>query len=249
MIELTAIYRHPVKALGTEPLPRIALRAGQGLPGDRVWALAHQKTAYDWAAPGWARCSAFLRGAHQPALMAVTAEGAPGGPITFRHPDRPDLTVDPGTPEGEAAFVAWADPLIAPGAPRPARLTPRIDRPMTDDPSITVSLLSDASRRALEQRAGRPLDRRRVRGNLWVDGLPPWAEVDLLGAELRLGEVRLKPVARIERCSAPQANPDTGRRDVDVCALLEEACGHRDFGLLAEVVAGGEIAVGDAVQA
>ncbi|MEM6441007.1 MAG: MOSC domain-containing protein [Pseudomonadota bacterium] len=249
MTQVTAIYRHPVKALGAEALEAVDLRPGETLPGDRVWALAHEKTDYDWASPGWARCSVFLRGAYLPTLMAVTAEGAPGGAITFRHPARPDLTVDPGTAEGEAAFVAWADPLVEAGRPRPARLTPAIGRGMTDHPDPLISVLSDASRRALGEHAGLALDRRRFRGNLWVDGLPPWGEFDLVGREISVGGARLRVVERIERCSATHADPQTGRRDVDLLALLERIGGHRDFGVFAEVLEGGPVRVGDGVAA
>lgn len=245
---LTAIHRHPVKALGTQALEAVTLRAGECLPGDRVWALAHDRTAFDWDAPAWTRCSVFLRGATIPALMAVTCAGAPGGPITFRHPDRPDLTVDPAAPEGEAALIAWADPLIPEGLPRPARLAAAPGRGMTDSPDPTVSILSDASRRALGAAAGRPLDRRRFRGNLWLDGLAPWAEFDLVGHEVQLGAARLRITERIGRCSATHADPETGRRDVDLLDLLERGQGHTDFGVFAHVVEGGPIALGDALR-
>ena len=245
---LTAIHRHPVKALGAQALTAVTLRAGECLPGDRVWALAHEKTAFDWDAPAWTRCSVFLRGATIPALMAVTADGAPGGPITFRHPERPDLTVDPATPEGEAALIAWTDPLIPEGLPRPARLAAAPGRGMTDSPHATVSILSDASRRALEAAAGRPLDRRRFRGNLWLDGLAPWAEFDLVGQDVRLGAARLRVTERIGRCSATHADPDTGRRDLDLLDLLDRGHGHTDFGVFAEVTVGGDVALGDALR-
>lgn len=245
---VTALYRHPVKALGAEALARTGLRAGECLPGDRVWALAHERTAFDWDAPAWTRCSVFLRGATIPALMAVTTEGAPGGPIAFRHPDRPELTVDPDTPEGEAALVAWADPLIPEGLPRPRRLARAPGRGMTDSPAPTVSILSDASLAALSARVGAPLDRRRFRGNVWVEGLAPWAEFDLVGREVRLGTARLRVTERIGRCSATQANPDTGRRDAETLRALEAGWGHEDFGVYAEVIADGEVALGDGLE-
>jgi len=120
---------------------------------------------------------------------------------------------------------------------------------MTDAPEPWISILSDASRRALGQHAGLELDRRRFRGNLWIDDLPPWGEFDLVGREIAAGGARLRVTERIERCSATHADPLTGRRDVDLLALLERIGGHRDFGVFAEVVEGGPVAVGDAVVA
>ena len=42
------------------------------------------------------------------------------------------------------------------------------------------------------------------------------------------------------------ANPETGRRDADTLGALD-ALGHQEFGLYAEVVAGGTIRCGDGV--
>lgn len=246
MARVSAIHRHPVKALGSEALPRVALEPGRTMPGDRVWALAHEKSRFDFDAPAWARCSTFLRGATFPSLMAVTAEGAPGGPITFGHPDLAPLTVDPGSTEGEAAFVAWADPLIPEGAPRPTRLAHAPGRGMTDQSAQWISILSDASLATLSQAAGRPMDRRRFRGNLWVEGLAPWEEQSWIGQDVRLGGCVLRVKEPIGRCSATHADPETGRRDVETLALLTALGQAENFGVFAEVIRGGEIALGDA---
>lgn len=248
MMRLSAIYRHPVKALGAEALASVRVEAGRTLPGDRIWALAHERSEFDFDAPAWTRCTTFLRGAMFPSLMAVTAKGAPGGPITFRHPDLPELTADPATAEGEAAVIAWAGPLIPEGRPRPARLAAAPGRGMTDQPAQWLSLLSDASLEDLSARMGRRLDRRRFRGNLWIEGAAPWAEFGWAGRELRLGPARLRVTEPIGRCSATMADPETGRRDADTLAALREAFGHEDFGVFVEVLEGGEIARGDALE-
>lgn len=242
---LTAIRRHPVKALGGESLVRVRLAPGETLPGDRVWALAHDRSRFDFDAPAWAPCTTFLRGAAFPRLMAAETEGAPPGPIRFRHPDRPELEADPATPEGEAALLAWAAPLIPEGAPRPARLAAAPGRGMTDCPEPWLSLLSDASLRALCESAGVAPDRRRFRGNLWIDGAAPWAEMAWEGRELTLGPVRLRVRGPIDRCSAILASPDTGARDADLLAVLERLRGAPDFGVFVDVLSGGEIAPGD----
>lgn len=245
MPRISAIHRHPVKALGSEALARVTLEAGRTMPGDRVWALAHEKSRFDFDDPQWTRCTTFLRGATFPSLMAVTAEGAPGGPITFRHPDLAPLTVDPATPEGEAAFVAWADALIPAGAPRPARLAHAPGRGMTDQPAQWLSILSDASLAAVAEAAGRPMDRRRFRGNLWLEDLAPWEETAWIGRTIRLGACTLKVTEPIGRCSATHADPETGVRDLDMLALLTSLGQAENFGVFAEVVEGGEIAPGD----
>ncbi|MEC9432976.1 MAG: MOSC domain-containing protein [Pseudomonadota bacterium] len=244
---LSAIHRHPVKALGADILTAIELAPGLTLPGDRAWALAHEKSRFDFDAPAWARCSTFLRGATFPSLMAVTVTAGPAG-LTFRHPEAGEVAADPATPEGEAALIAWTDRLIPAHAPRPARLAPCPGRGMTDNPNPWISILSDASLAELSARAGVAPDRRRFRGNLWIEGAAPWAEFDLVGRDIRLGGATLRVHERIERCSATHANPETGRHDADMLEILSSAYGHKDFGVFAEVLTGGPVAAGDRVE-
>ena len=54
-------------------------------------------------------------------------------------------------------------------------------------------------------------------------------------------------LAPITRCAATQVNPVTAQRDLDIVAALARAFGHVNMGVYAEVVTGGEIAVGDAL--
>ena len=48
---------------------------------------------------------------------------------------------------------------------------------------------------------------------------------------------------------ATTANPETGRRDAETLDALERGWGHQDFGVYAEVVAGGTVKVGDSFAA
>jgi hypothetical protein len=52
-------------------------------------------------------------------------------------------------------------------------------------------------------------------------------------------------VEPIGRCRATEANPDTGRRDANTLAALEDGWGHTQFGVYAMVRKGGRVAVGD----
>ncbi|PWJ18236.1 MOSC domain-containing protein [Jannaschia seohaensis] len=240
---LSAIWRHPIKSVGREQVARVALNAGQTLPGDRLWAVAHDASK---AVDGeWARCANFLRVATTPALMAIEA-GWEGDRLRLTHPERPPLTFDPET-EGPA-LIDWLAPLVPEGRAAPVRLVRApASRGMTDtaDPSITLGNL--ASHRVVEGRLGRPLSIHRWRCNLWIDGLAPWEEFDLIGKRLRLGGAVLEAFDRIERCRSTEANPETGRRDADVLSVLDEV-GHRDFSIGLTVVEGGEIALGDRLE-
>ena len=47
---VTEIWRHPVKSHGREALETVTLTAGQTMPGDRVWAVAHEASTADGSA-------------------------------------------------------------------------------------------------------------------------------------------------------------------------------------------------------
>jgi uncharacterized protein YcbX len=118
----------------------------------------------------------------------------------------------------------------------------------TDFEETHVSIASVPSRRALEELAGRPLEPIRFRMNLWLDGLEPWEDLDLVGREIEIGPARLRIIRRDARCNATAANPSTGARDVPVPALLKKTFGHTDFGIYAQVVRGGTVRRGDAAR-
>ena len=242
---ISALFRHPIKGLGAEPLSRADLCAQAVMPGDREWALAQEGTPINRAAPEWMPCAAFVRGAKAPTLMAVTARREGGGRFRLSHPRVPDIVFDPATGAGEAALIRWVRPLFPPARPAPAALVRLPGGGMTDSRSRTLTLLSDDSLAALSGRIGRPLDRRRFRGNIWVSGVPPWQELDLIGQEITLGGLSARVIRPVDRCRAPNGNPETGEEDCDVLGCLNREFGHPNFGVFVEVLTGGALAVGD----
>ncbi len=240
---LAHIVRHPIKAVGVEELEATTLTPGQPLPGDRAWAVAH---AAAQLGEGWVPKMNFLRGVSGPELMAIRAETGPDGRLTLTHPRADSLDFDPEA-EGDR-LVAWIAPLWPEGRPAPQRLVRAPQTGFCDIPDPWLSILSLVSLRVLSQRMGRDLSIHRFRGNLWLDGLAPWEEFDLVGHRLRIGGTLLAVRERITRCKATTANPDTGRYDADTLGALEEGWGHTDFGIYAEVLEGGPIRTGDAVE-
>ena len=101
----------------------------------------------------------------------------------------------------------------------------------------------------LEQEICHTLGIHRWRGNLWIDGWRPFAERDLIGQILTFGNVELRVTDHIGRCDATSADTGTGQRDLDMVATLERLYGHTEFGIFAEVVTGGDIAIGDRIAA
>ncbi|WP_136686109.1 MOSC domain-containing protein [Falsirhodobacter xinxiangensis] len=235
---LSRIFRHPIKAHGREELASVLLSEGACLPFDRHWAVAHEAAKLT---EGWNRCANFSRGAKAPALMAITCRlDESSRTITLHHPNRPDLTFRPD--DDPARFQDWVRPLMPEDRAQSARIV-SAGRGMTDSEFPSVSILSLSSLADLSAKMGTDLSIHRWRGNLWLDGLEPWAEWDMIGQEIVIGDAVLRIEERITRCRATMANPETGQIDADTLKGLSDHFGHRDFGVYATVIRGGRIAV------
>jgi len=119
-----------------------------------------------------------------------------------------------------------------------------------------ASLVSTASLDALGVAAGatRPVDGRRFRMTIGVDGIEPHAEDGWIGARVRLGGAVVAVREHVGRCAVTTLDPETGIRDLDTLGTI--AAYRADvptqeplpFGVWCEVIAPGPVAVGDPVE-
>ncbi len=244
MTTITTLLRHPLKSHGREALRQTTLTAGQSMPFDRLWAVAHEASKADGSM--WVPCANFSRVSKAPNLMAITSSlNEATGDLTLSHPDRPDLTFNPDT--GTDAFIAWVSPLVPQDRALPKRIIRLEGRGFTDSDFPSVTLCNHASHKAVETQLNQPLSIHRWRGNIWFETDAPWVEFDWLGKDVRIGDCVLTVRERTDRCLATTANPDTGMRDADTLAALD-TWGHQDFSVRAEVKQGGTIRVGDQIE-
>ncbi len=93
-------------------------------------------------------------------------------------------------------------------------------------------MINQARVQMLEDELGVPVDPLRFRGNLLVDGLEPFAELDMLGQVIEAPSgLRLKVTKRTVRCAATNVDPTTGERDLDIPWTIDKRLGHRDCGV------------------
>ena len=114
-----------------------------------------------------------------------------------------------------------------------------------DYPDSQLSIMNMATLRECSTVLGQPLNMDRFRGNLIVDGLPPWAEFGLAGWHYLVGEAEIEFTRPVRRCAATQVNPETGERDIPVNTLLADTFEHGYFGIYARVCKTGTIRRGD----
>ncbi|MDQ2067489.1 MOSC domain-containing protein [Xinfangfangia sp. CPCC 101601] len=241
------IFRHPIKAHGREELASVVLSAGGPMPLDRHWAVAHELSKFDPAAPAWTPCGHFQRGARTTAVMAITSRyDEATGLMQVQHPELPDLTFSPAT-EGPK-FIEWLAPISPTERFRPTALVSAPGHAMTDTDYPSVSLMNLASNADLGRYMGMELSIHRWRANFWLEGLAPWAEMSWIGKRLRMGEALLEVRELVPRCRSTTADPATGRVEGDTLDALRKHIGQQDFGVIAVVLEGGAITRGSNVE-
>jgi uncharacterized protein len=246
--QIASLYRYPVKGLSPESLPRVVMGVGQTFPADRRYAIENGPSGFDPTAPEWLPKSYFL--------MLMRNERLAGLQTHFE--DRTNLlTIAEGggvaaqgdleTAEGRTAIEQFFTTNFADDLKGPPKILSGNGHSFSDVARKVVSIINLASVAAIEGLVGQPVHPLRFRANLYVSGWPAWHEFDLLDQTLAIGDVRLKVVKRIVRCAAVNVDPESAARDLDIPHTLMRRFGHGDCGVYAEVIAGGTVAVGDAI--
>lgn len=119
-----------------------------------------------------------------------------------------------------------------------------------------ATLVSTGSLDALRAVAGGdgPVDGRRFRMTIGVDGVDPHAEDGWIGGRVRVGDAVVAVRAHVGRCAVTTRDPDTGIRDLDTLGAIAAYRGDVEtreplpFGVWCQVVQVGRVAVGDPVE-
>jgi len=247
---VSAIYRYPVKGLSPQPLARAELAPGATLPADRLYAIENGPSGFDPSAPAYFPKIRFLMLMRNERLaMLRTDFDAASHTLTVHAGGREAARGDLCNAEGRGAIEDFFARYCAADLRGQPRILSAQGHSFSDVAAKVVSIINLASVAAIENAVGAPVDPLRFRGNVYVDGWPAWHEFELLGRDIAIGKnARLKILKRIVRCAATNVDPVTSQRDMNIPATLLRTFGHGDCGVYAEVVAGGEIAAGDAIS-
>jgi uncharacterized protein YcbX len=246
---LRALYRYPVKGLSPEPLASVVLAAGETVPFDRAYAIENGPGRFDAAQPRHLSKTNFLMLMRNERLANLTSRFDDAThTLTLsrqgRQVARAELASALGRRLVEQFFAAYMEAELR----GPPKVVCAPGHSFSDVAAKCVHIVNLDSVRALERMLGLPVDPRRFRANLYLEGIEPWSELRWVGKSLHAGAVRLAVTKRTSRCAATNVDPATGVRDLGIPAALQRALGHADFGVYAVVEGGGEIGVGAAVQ-
>ena len=159
--------------------------------------------------------------------------------------------------EGRLVEGPWNDAL-ADYVGRPVRLarTEREGDGVDRGRLAGATLVSTGSLEAFREAAGEdgPVDGRRFRMTIGIEGVEPHGEDGWIGSQVRVGGATVAVREHVGRCAVTTLDPDRGVRDLDTLGTI---AGYRGdvqtreplpFGVWCEVVEPGRVAVGDPVE-
>ncbi|HEX5828389.1 MAG TPA: MOSC N-terminal beta barrel domain-containing protein [Candidatus Limnocylindrales bacterium] len=256
---VTRISIAPVKGLGLV-FPDAVQVARTGVVGDRRFAMLDR----DGRLANGKRLGPLVRirpevttdpDGTETLLLHLPDGSVVGGPVVLGDPVD---AVFYGAERPARPVLGPYDEVLSGAAGQPLRLVRMtadghgLDR--VDDGAVT--LLSQGALEAMAAAAGldAPVDARRFRMTFTIAGVPAHAEDAWLRRPVRIGEALVRPMGNVGRCAVTTQDPDTGIRSLDTLKLIAETRGHLPateplpFGVHAEVVRPGRVAVGDAVR-
>jgi uncharacterized protein len=221
LASVVEIWRYPVKSMAGERLDSCAV-TDRGLEGDRRWAFID----------------------HSPARAGKWFNIKQHAPLMTFHARLIDGALDVLAPDGSS--VALDDALVRRFEAETQRPIELRELPGENFDAAHVLIVNLATVDAFALEAGVPIDPRRFRANLYVDGLESEEELGWLGRVIRAGDVELEVVDRCERCKVITMDPDTTQATPELLRLLVERHDER-LGMYCRVVRPGRVSVGDFV--
>ena len=251
-ITVSALSLTPVKGTCIRCVDAIEI-AGYGAVGDRTFYVVNAQ-------------GAMVNAKRVAILQTVVADYDPASAgLRLTMPDGTDV-------EGPVRLGAEV-PTTFFGMPRAARELPgpwsaalselageplRVVRAGSAVDRGNAGAVSIVSRGSLERLAeaeetgdGGPVDARRFRMLIEIDGVPAHEEDRWIGRELTVGAARLRMCGHVGRCATVTRDPDSARVDRPVLRQLAEyrldepTTEPLAFGVHGEVLAGGAVRVGD----
>lgn len=257
-ITVTALHTAPIKATRIRAVDSIEL-GPTGALGDRAFYLVDEE-------------GAMVNGKRLGALQTITAEYDPGAGVLalrFAGGERTEAPVRLG-PELDTTFFGMARRARLLEGPWAQALSGHLGRPLrlvADGSAVDrggIGAISLVSRGSLERlaradgpgraNADEPVDTRRFRMLIEIDGVAPHAEDAWLGHELEVGPARLRIHGNVGRCVTTTRGPESGEVDLPTLKMLAtyrmemETTEPLPFGVHGEVLAGGTVRVGDELR-
>ena len=225
---MKALFRYPVKSMGSESLERIDV-GFHGFVGDRRWAFVRggmERSGFPW-----------LTIRERPEMWQYQPR--------FEQPDTPDTsTTIVRTPSGDDFDVV--DPALASELGHDSRV---IKQSVGVFDTFPLSLITTRTISSIASIVGAELAERRFRPNLLIEATngADFPEDEWIGSVLQIGAMTMRVDKRDKRCVTINVDPVSSQRDARVLrAVAQERQGC--LGVYGSTVTPGTVSVGDTVR-
>lgn len=246
---ISSIHRYPVKGLNGQALAETMLEAGRCIPFDRAYAIENGVHLFDPASPRYLPKNKFLMLMSHERLAELDAQfDEETQNLRLLRQGKQVAQGRLGERIGRQLLEQFFSAYMAEELRGPPRIVHGPGHSFSDAPEQYLSLINLATVRDLERVTGAPVDPMRFRGNLYVEGLDPWVELDWDGDEIAMPSgASFRCEGPIDRCAATNVDPVTGQRDMAIPRTLLTSYGHDNLGVFLKVVEGGLVRVGDPI--
>ncbi|MCT7960302.1 MOSC domain-containing protein [Laspinema sp. D1] len=257
--QVKQLFSYPIKGLSPHPIQGVTLEQDYGIRGDRAFALMFLDGS-DPPPPTlvpWMNKGHFAVQNDWPKLAKLECfYNAQTDCLTVRHQGVTLLEAATETPAGRDRISAFFTGFLADAKPTPEARHPHYsplqlvgsrtgETRYPDRAPVHISLMSQATLNELSEACEAPVDVRRFRPNILLEGIAPWEEFNGVGEEFYLGEAKIIITARIGRCANIEVDPDSGDRNLELLSVLKHRYGHLQTGVLAKIITSGSVKIGD----
>ena len=228
-MQILSITRYPIKGFGGEQLAQTLVHRHKTLPGDRQHALQYADRIPS-NLEGWRPKKYFLQSVQTNLCseihIAWTTES-----VHFDYHGNTFEILRNALDNG--ALPEWISSLV----PELGEFTlETLETGFTDERDAYVSLVNRSTVTAIAEATGTSDHPERYRGNLLVDGVRPFDELNWVGKKIQIGTATFDVVEPIVRCKATECDWHGSRTegfldrldqqlDTDTCGLFLRAVG------------------------
>ena len=256
---ISSINYCPVKSVSFQTIENCKIKKDIGIMGDRIFAFAKdldpKQTKLFEKSPDErkGKWNKVLTLKNSPALNKYNFKFK-DEKLSLTLNDKEILTIDINQPSEREALSNKISELER-SIKHPIVLMKNYEFPFFDT-SISkkvnfvnsVSLLNIESINDFQKKIDKKIETSIFRGNICVDGIEPWKEMEWIGKIIKINNVSFKVEKSIPRCVAINLKPKSDDNSLNLLQLLKKTYNHFDMGIYLTALDDGEISVGSTIN-
>ena len=233
MFKIKQLFYSPVKSLSFSPINKLEILNNIGIKFDRNFAftrdLDDNKINHFMQNPLDRKIINFLSLKHFPDLNMYNFDFNNG--FLYLKKNNNIILITDIKNEAEINILCEKMQELIPKVKR-IRLLQDPMNPFFDTmPSKTISLINLNSIRDFEKKLSKKIEFQRFRGNIYVDGLNPWDERNLINKTLIINNLKFKVTKEIPRCVATNIRPNSSEINLSIPISLKQFYNHINLGV------------------